>query len=300
MARGPKKHLKLLNAPSHWLLHKMGGVYAPRPSTGPHKLRECLPVMLILRNRLKYALTRRECVAISMKRLIEIDGKIRTDIYYPTGFQDVIRIDKANEIFRLLYDTKGRITLNRIEAKEATWKLCRVVKIARANKASIGNNPFLKGILSSIPYIVTHDGRTIRYPDPDIRVNDTIKFDFKTGKILEFVKFDIGNIAMIVKGANTGRVGLVMRREKHPGSHEIVHLRDSRGRDFATRVANVFIIGKGNKPMINLPADKGLKYTVVEEKAAKKTKTKTGKTKSKSKSKSKSAKPTKKSKASKK
>merc|ERR1711924_457786 len=29
MSRGPKKHLKRLNAPKHWMLDKMGGVWAP-------------------------------------------------------------------------------------------------------------------------------------------------------------------------------------------------------------------------------------------------------------------------------
>ena len=27
MARGPKKHLKRLNAPSHWMLDKLGGIF---------------------------------------------------------------------------------------------------------------------------------------------------------------------------------------------------------------------------------------------------------------------------------
>merc|ERR1712232_1018324 len=83
MARGPKKHLKRLNAPKHWMLDKMGGVWAPRPSTGPHKLRECLPLILILRNRLKYALTKKEVQQILMQRLIKVDGKVRTDPNYP-------------------------------------------------------------------------------------------------------------------------------------------------------------------------------------------------------------------------
>ena len=34
MARGPKKHLKRLNAPKHWMLDKLGGVFAPKPSPG--------------------------------------------------------------------------------------------------------------------------------------------------------------------------------------------------------------------------------------------------------------------------
>ena len=31
MARGPKKHMKRLNAPSHWMLNKLGGIFV-RPS----------------------------------------------------------------------------------------------------------------------------------------------------------------------------------------------------------------------------------------------------------------------------
>ena len=32
MARGPKKHLKRINAPSHWMLDKLSGIYAFLPS----------------------------------------------------------------------------------------------------------------------------------------------------------------------------------------------------------------------------------------------------------------------------
>jgi ribosomal protein S4E len=68
--RGPKKHLKRLNAPHHWMLGKLDGVWAPKVSAGPHKARECLPVVIIIRNRLKYALTRTEAQAICMQKLV--------------------------------------------------------------------------------------------------------------------------------------------------------------------------------------------------------------------------------------
>ena len=85
-ARGPKKHLKRLNAPKSWMLDKLGGVFAPRPSTGPHKLRESLPLVIFLRNRLKFALNGQEVKKIVMQRLIKVDGKVRTDTNYPAGF----------------------------------------------------------------------------------------------------------------------------------------------------------------------------------------------------------------------
>ena len=68
-----------------------------------------------------------------------------------------------------------------------------------------------------IPYLVTHDARTIRYPDPLIAVHDTVVLEIKTGKIIDFIKFDTGNLAMVVGGRNMGRVGVVTHRERHAG-----------------------------------------------------------------------------------
>lgn len=70
---------------------------APKPSAGPHKTRECLPLILLLRNRLKYALTGKEVTSILMQRLVEVDGKVRTDRTYPVGFMDVVDIPKTGE-----------------------------------------------------------------------------------------------------------------------------------------------------------------------------------------------------------
>lgn len=255
MVRGPKKHLKRLNAPKHWMLDKLSGIFAPKPSQGPHKTRECLPLLLILRNRLKYALTGKEVQQILKQRLVKVDGKVKTDVTYPTGFMDVIDLDKTDEHFRLVYDTKGRFVVHRISREEATYKLCKVKRL----EVGKGN----------VPYIATHDGRTIRYPDPDIKINDSIMLDLETGKIKDFVKFDVGNMCMATGGHNNGRVGIIVHREKHKGSFEIVHIEDAAGNRFATRITNVFVIGKGNKPLISLPKGKGIRLTILQEQAKK-------------------------------
>jgi len=70
---------------------------------------------------------------------------------------------------------------------------------------------------------------------------------------------------MITGGRNLGRVGVITSREKHPGSFEIVHIKDAVGQTFATRIANVFVIGKGNKSLVGLPAKKGIKRTPLED-----------------------------------
>merc|ERR1711970_603256 len=231
MARGPKKHLKRLNAPKHWMLDKMGGTWAPRPSTGPHKLRECLPLVLILRNRLKYALTKKEVQQILMQRLIKVDGKVLTD-------------------------SKGRFVVHRLNnkqfSKEMRFKLCRVQKLSWGAKG--------------VPYLTTHDGRTIRYPDPCSKTHDTVKVDIATGKASDSIKFETGATAVITRGQNQGRVGIITGREKHIGSFEIVHVKDSKGRSFATRISNVFCIaGKEDDADISLPKGKGIRDNILEE-----------------------------------
>jgi small subunit ribosomal protein S4e len=173
MGRGPKKHQKRLSAPSHWLLDKLSGMldmriaaaiaaaaifhlgqqnwqlpgaYAPKASPGPHKLRDSLPLVIFLRNRLKYALNSREVNAILMQRLVKVDGKVRTDSTFPSGLMDVISIEKTGENFRLVYDTKGRFTVHRITDEEAQYKLGKVKRV------QLGRG--------GIPYLVTHDART--------------------------------------------------------------------------------------------------------------------------------------------
>jgi small subunit ribosomal protein S4e len=252
MARGPRKHLKRLNAPKHWMLDKLNGVWAPRPSGGPHKLRECLPLIILLRNRLKYALTRREVIFILMQRLVKVDGKIRTDTNFPAGFMDVIEIQKTNEFFRLLYDTKGRFAIHRITPEEAKYKLCKVLKIWLGKEG--------------IPHLMTNDGRTIRYPDPLIKANDTIRITLDTGKIESFIKFETGALGIVTGGNNLGRIGVVERKERHEGSFDIIHLKDAVGNKFSTRGTNVFIIGKNaNAPQVSLPRGKGIKLSIIQD-----------------------------------
>ena len=188
---------------------------------------------------------------ICMEKHVKVDGKIRTDPNYPAGFMDVVEIPKAGDQFRLIFDTKGRYVLHRIDDEEKKYKLCRVKRAETTKKG--------------IPFVVTHDGRTIRYPDPLIKVDDVVKVDIETGKIISFNKFESGKMAMITKGRNTGRVGIIMHVEKHPGSFDIVSVRDSQGHTFSTRAENIFILGTSEASDITLPKGKGIKLSILEE-----------------------------------
>ncbi|XP_061394135.1 small ribosomal subunit protein eS4-like [Musca vetustissima] len=103
-----------------------------------------------------------------------------------------------------------------------------------------------------------------RYHYPLIKANDTVQVDIATGLPPDYIKFDSGNLCMITRGRNLGLVGTVVNRERHPVSFDIVHIKDTQGHVFATRLTNVFIIGKGNKPYISLPKGKGVKLSIAE------------------------------------
>merc|ERR1712107_402556 len=127
-----------------WMLDKLGGAFTIKSRSGPHKQSASLPVTLFIRNRLKYALSAKEVQTIMKQRLIKIDGKTRTDPKFPTGFMDVVQIDKTGENFRITYDVKGRFTVHRITASEAAYKLCRVRAVSTGPKG--------------VPYLHTSDG----------------------------------------------------------------------------------------------------------------------------------------------
>ena len=69
----------------------------------------------------------------------------------------------------MLYDTKGRFVLHSLTPEEKGFKLLKIV----------GEGTQSKGV----PYVVSHDGRTLRYPDPLIKKNDSVKLDLSTGKV---------------------------------------------------------------------------------------------------------------------
>jgi len=188
-----------------------------------------------------------------MERCVKIDGKVRTDTNYPAGYMDVVELEKSGDIFRLLYDTKGRFVLHRLEKDEAQFKLCRIQKVYVTAK--------------KVPVAVTHDGRTLRYPDPNVKVNDTVKVNLATGKMSDMYKFEIGALVMVTKGHNCGRVGQLMHLEKHDGSFSIVTVKDKKGNTFATRQTNVFVIGSGDHPQITLPKGRGVRKTILQERA---------------------------------
>lgn len=249
---GQKKHLKRLFAPKDWMLSKLTGVFAPKPRAGPHKARECLPLGVLLRNRMRYALNMSEANMILRQGFVSVDNRKRIDSKYPAGFQDVVTIAKTGDRFRIMYDVKGRFTLVNIGEAESNIKLAKVTNVYTTT--------------GRVPVIVTHDGRRIRYADPKIARGDSIVINTKDNKVGELIKLRAGKVAMVTGGANRGRIGEIVSLERHPGSFDIARMKDKNGNEFATRVLNIFVVGSSfDKIPVTLPKDLGVKPNVIVE-----------------------------------
>ncbi|KAJ0084199.1 hypothetical protein Patl1_30005 [Pistacia atlantica] len=103
---------------------------AYKPSSGPHKSRECLPLILILRN----DETRQQKPANS-------------NTVHVLTETNVVSIPKTNENFSLLYDTKGCFHLHSVRDNEAKVDLERV---ARDTHGYVGADLALSFMLTAL------------------------------------------------------------------------------------------------------------------------------------------------------
>lgn len=88
-------------------------------------MRECVPLTIILKETLKYALTGQEAKIIlkDQGNQVLIDNKVRRYFKYPVGLMDVVYIPKTGDQLRVLYDVKGRFTFVPIKDKERNVSL---------------------------------------------------------------------------------------------------------------------------------------------------------------------------------
>ena len=70
---------------------------------------------------------------------------------------------------------------------------------------------------------------------------------------MDFIKFGIGTLCLVIGGSNIGKIGVITHREQNQGVSSIVRLKDSYNYEFCTKLSNIFVIGKGNKSLISLP-----------------------------------------------
>jgi len=239
--KGPTKHLKRHMSPAFWPIHRKGGKWAVRPSSGPHSLKTSIPTKVLLRDQFKYATTAREAKSLIKNGKMLIDGKVRKDDRFPVGLMDVIHIPDTKEYFRVLPDHGGKLRYLAITAEEAQFKLCRIIgkTSLRAGKTQLN----------------LHDGSNvvINTEADKYKVKDVLKIKVPEKEIMDSIEFKEMQQVIITGGRSQGAQGVLIKVGPEPGWKRTATIRTIEGDDIRTLSNYLFVVGV-NEPVIKLNA----------------------------------------------
>jgi len=246
--KGVSTGLKRKPAPRFWPIHRKDSTWVVNPAPGPHKREDCMPLAVVLRDKLEVAKTRKEAKFMVSQGRIIVDGKTKREDDFPVGLADVLSIPDLDQSYRVLPSYKGLI-LHSIDKEEAKFKLCRIEDKKVIDKTHVQLN--------------LHDGSNITLktadsekPQGDIcETLDTLKLGLPEREITESVKMKEKDYAIITHGKNIGRHGKIIEIEKGEGKKRrsaLVTIEDGEGNRYQTVLNFVFAIGE-TKPLISLP-----------------------------------------------
>ncbi|MBA7676837.1 hypothetical protein ES703_85082 [subsurface metagenome] len=201
---GGSRALKRLNTPKFLQIKRKHGKFFMKPSSGPHPIRFCLPLLHIVRDLLKIVDNHREAKKLIGLGNFKVDGRVVKDTTYPVGLMDVLSIVKTNTHYRVLPDSHHGLILYEIPEAESTFKLCRITQKTTLKGGNIQLN--------------LHDGRNIfisikdpKNPKEDVyRRMDVLKITIPDQQIIKNLKFKEGHLAIIMSGKNIGQVGKII------------------------------------------------------------------------------------------
>ena len=204
MARksGPRQ-LKREPAPGFWPIKRKERTWAPSTRPGPHSREKSLPLVIIIREILGYARTAKEAIRIIRTGKVKIDGVVRKDHRFPVGLMDVLQIEGAGQIFRLLPKPNQGLTPTPISEKEAGFKLCKIVGKRNIEGGKIQIN--------------LHDGRSLILPsqgprqktEGEFAPGGAMQLGLPKQNMMGVVPFQTGALGLVIDGRNQGIFGKI-------------------------------------------------------------------------------------------
>ena len=240
MARhGATKSQKRISASKAVNIARKEFTWTIRARPGPHSGRASVPLGIAIRDLLGMARNLREAKIILNKRIVSVDGVIRTSTKLPIGLFDVIAFSTLKKQYRVLIDKKSRFFMKAIPAKNSGFKLVKVTGKHSLNGKQLQAN--------------TNDGRSFMIDaKKKLAVGTSLKISLPEQKISETFELAKGNLAFVFTGKRIGAI--VEIKEVLPGTMrrgKLVVLKPKTGKEFQTVADNVFVVGK-QKPEVEI------------------------------------------------
>jgi small subunit ribosomal protein S4e len=226
-------HLKRLDAPDSWHIAKKKRVFITKTSPGPHNA-NAMPVAVWLRDHMGLAVTMKEVKQILHQRDLIVNGRPCRDPRMGIGIFDIIAIPKIGKYYRVLRDKKGRHRTIEINEEAAKTRLCKVKDktIVRDGKVQLN----------------MRDGANI-LADNQYKPKDSIvvSLDQKDRfRIVDHFPFAVGNMAMVIGGAHSGKIARIVEIHPVPGSvpNRVVLEDDVNKTRFDTIDSYIYMVGR--------------------------------------------------------
>jgi len=188
------KKLKRQMSPMFWKINRKDKRFVITVRPGSHPKDNSIPSAVLLRDTLNIVKTLREAKSSIYGGKVKVDGIIQKSLHHSIGLMDVVELENANDIYRLVPKNGQTLFPIKINENEKSKKLVRV-----KSKTSISGGRTQLGF---------HDGRTI-ITDTNVNVGDTCLLQIPEQKILDVIKFEKNSQVIIIKGTNAGRVGTI-------------------------------------------------------------------------------------------
>tara|TARA_Y100000590_G_scaffold114316_1_gene130274 strand:+ start:7888 stop:8604 length:717 start_codon:yes stop_codon:yes gene_type:complete len=188
------KKLKRQMSPLFWKINRKDKRFVITVRPGSHPKNNSIPSAVLLRDTLNIVTTLREAKSSIYAGKVKVDGVIQKSLHHSIGLMDVIELENANDIYRLVPKNGQTLFPIKINENEKSKKLVKV-----KSKTSIRGGRTQLGF---------HDGRTV-ITDTSANVGDTCLLQIPEQKILDVIKFEKNSQVIIIKGTNAGRVGTI-------------------------------------------------------------------------------------------
>lgn len=185
------RHMKRQNTPKNWPIPRKGTKFVVRPNFGNEK---GLPLLIVLRDVLKMAKTRKEVKKALHAKNILINGKVVKDEKNSLMLFDVMTIIPSNKNYRLELSENGKFKVEEIKSNEANKKVTKVI-----------GKKTLKGKKFQLNFI---DGRNL-LSDIKCKVNDSVLIEFKNKKIAKCLELKEKANVVVIAGKHAGESGKI-------------------------------------------------------------------------------------------
>src|SRR5437867_11299151 len=92
------RQLKREPSPGFWPIHRKEETWAPMTRPGSHPRERSLPLVVLIRDALRYARTAKEAIGIVHDSKVKVDGIVRKDHRFPAGLMDVVQIQGMEQV----------------------------------------------------------------------------------------------------------------------------------------------------------------------------------------------------------